>query len=206
MVWGTLVASMTLVGGGLYVANGGTVRGASSAGVRPMMATAVQSDSSGELDAIFRVPRPLDAQRWQAIVIHDSGDTVGSPASLDRQARANGLKSLGYHFVVGNGAGLKDGWVFVSSRWQDQQPGAHAAGKDADWFNRQAIGVCLVGDGDRQRFSAAQTRQTVQLVQTLCARFNIPPERVYLHSQIAPTSSPGKHFPEARLRAALQRR
>jgi N-acetyl-anhydromuramyl-L-alanine amidase AmpD len=115
-----------------------------------------------------------------------------------------GLRSLGYHFVVGNGNGMDDGELFVSSRWMQQQAGAHTAGDNADWFNRQAIGICLVGDGDRQRFSPTQLRRTMQLAQLLAQRLGIPSDRVYLHSQIAPTTSPGRFFPEAELRTSLR--
>jgi N-acetyl-anhydromuramyl-L-alanine amidase AmpD len=156
------------------------------------------------LEAVLRTTQPVQANRWQAIVIHDTGQLVGTPATLDDRARSMGLRSLGYHFVVGNGNGMDDGELFVSSRWMQQQAGAHTAGDNADWFNRQAIGICLVGDGDRQRFSPTQLRRTMQLAQLLAQRLGIPSDRVYLHSQIAPTTSPGRFFPEAELRTSLR--
>jgi N-acetyl-anhydromuramyl-L-alanine amidase AmpD len=96
--------------------------------------------------------------------------------------------------------------LYVGARWMNQQAGAHTAGDNADWFNRHAIGICLVGDGDRQRFNPSQLRRTMQLAQLLAQRLGIPADRVYLHSQVAPTTSPGRFFPESDLRAAVQAR
>lgn len=206
VVWMALVAAMTVVGGGLWLAQGGRIEN-----VQPLVATSTQPVSapapvSSALEAVLRTRQPLQSNRWQAIVIHDTGQLVGTPATLDERARAAGLRGLGYHFVVGNGNGMDEGELFVSGRWMNQEPGAHTAGDNADWFNRQAIGICLVGDGDRQRFSPAQIRRTTQLVHLLAQRLNIPSDRVYLHSQIAPTTSPGRFFPESDLRAALRAR
>ncbi|HLP83843.1 MAG TPA: peptidoglycan recognition family protein [Phycisphaerales bacterium] len=211
VVWMALFAAMTVVGGGLWLAQGGKL-----ADVQPLMATSTMTSGAtasgiapanpSALEPIFRTGQPIQSGRWQAIVIHDTGQLVGTPASLDERARGMGLRSLGYHFVVGNGNGMDDGELFVSSRWMNQDAGAHTAGDNADWFNRQAIGICLVGDGDRQRFSAQQIRRATQLAQLLAQRLGIPADRVYLHSQIAPTTSPGRFFPEREFRAGLSGR
>lgn len=199
----SLAGALTLVGGGLWLTGNTTkVPGA----VAPMLATTstleVPSRVSA-LDAVFNLKQPVQASRWQAIVIHDSGELVGSPRAMDEKATTAGLKGLGYHFVVGNGSGMTDGQVFVGERWMGQRAGAHTAGDKGEWFNQNAIGVCMVGDGNRARFTASQTSATIDLVRALCIKLNIPADRVYLHSQLAPTTSPGRFFPEAQLRAAL---
>lgn len=207
LVWASFVAAMTVVGGGLWLADGGRTAASpqgSTATITPLMATS--GASSSELDVIYRTVTPVDAGRWQAIVIHDSGDSVGTFDSLDKQARASGLRGVGYHFVIGNGNGMVDGELAICPRWSNQTPGAHTAGPDADWYNRQAIGICLVGDGDRQRFTPAQVRRLAQLVRSLAQRLGIPQDRVYLHSQLAQTNSPGKFFPEATFRAQIAAR
>lgn len=157
------------------------------------------------MEAVLNLQQGIKSGRWQAIVIHDSGELVGSPRTLGERHTAMGLKGLGYHFVVGNGSGMSDGQVFVGERWLGQTSGAHTAGEKGEWFNQNAIGVCMVGDGNRARFTTSQTSATIELVRTLCAKLNIPADRVYLHSQLAPTTSPGRFFPEAQLRAALAR-
>ncbi len=201
----SLAGALTLVGGGLWLTgNTKNVPG----NVAPMLATSTDvlgsaSTRGSAMDAVFNLQQPVQGGRWQAIVIHDSGELVGSPRTLDDKATQMGLKGLGYHFVIGNGSGMTDGQVFVGERWIAQRSGAHTAGDKGEWFNQNAIGVCMVGDGNRSRFSASQTSATIELVRSLCAKLNIPADRVYLHSQLAPTTSPGRFFPEAQLRAAL---
>ena len=201
-VWATFIIAITLVAGGLWLGNAKNLKlNPSTLAVQPMLATASATDVESVLRA---VQTPIQPGRWQAIVIHDSASRVATPGSLDQRAKSMGLKGLGYHFVIGNGNGMVDGELHTTARWLTQDFGAHAAGQNADWFNRNAIGICLVGDGDLDRFTPAQTRRLLQLVDLLAQRLNIPPERIYLHSQIAPTTSPGKYFPETTLRAHLR--
>jgi hypothetical protein len=203
IVWGAFLGAMIFVGGGLYLADAKTISAAPTT-ITPLLATT--SVGAEGLDSILRTSTPVQQGRWQAIVIHDSGQTAATPSQMDDAARRQGLRGLGYQFVIGNGNGMDDGELFVSQRWMDQVPGAHAAGDNADWFNRNAVGICLVGDGNRQRFTPAQSKRLIETVRTLCERLSIPADRVYLHSQIAPTSSPGRLFQEAALRQALMGR
>jgi N-acetyl-anhydromuramyl-L-alanine amidase AmpD len=201
-VWATFVGAMTLVGGGLWLGNHRNLADVpTNLAVQPLMATA----SATSVESVLRnIQSQIQPGRWQAIVIHDSATTVATPAQLDQRAKDQGLRGIGYHFVLGNGNGMSDGELHATARWLTQQPGAHTAGQNADWFNRQAIGICLVGDGDRDRFSPAQTRRLLELVDLLRTRLNIPADRIYLHNQLAPTTSPGRYFPETTLRAHLR--
>ncbi|MDX2131925.1 MAG: peptidoglycan recognition family protein [Planctomycetota bacterium] len=199
VVWGALLASMTVVGGGLVMLDTGERSTGEGFSLPPLAVMA----SAGGLESILSTPTPIESGRWQAIVIHDSGTLSGSPESLDEQARRLGLRGLGYHFVLGNGSGLRDGQVHVGGRWLRQNPGAHAAGKNADWLNRNAIGICVVGDGERATFTEAQRVRLAQLVEMLMRECQIPADRVYLHREVASTPSPGKFFPEASFRQAI---
>lgn len=199
MVWTSLLGAMTIVGGGLFLLNGGPGSTGGGLSIPPLMALAGPST----VEQVFNPSVPIAKGRWQAIVIHDSGSPVGTPASMDAQARAMNLNGLGYHFVLGNGSGLDDGEIHMGARWMNQTPGAHAAGKDADWFNLNSIGICMVGDGDRQKPTAAQMRGLVQLTASLARQLNIPADRIYFHSDIAQTTSPGRLFPKQEFRAAV---
>lgn len=187
---------MTLACGGLYLLNGAPKARLDGLALPALLA------SSGDysVDAIFGTRAPLDRARWQAVVIHHSGSPTGKPDQLDAIARSQGLKELGYHFVIGNGNGMADGELFVGRRWRDQVPGAHVGGKDGDWYNQRAIGICVVGDGDRGRLTDAQLDRLTELTASLCRRLGIPPSHVYLHSDLAPTTSPGRLFPAATFR------
>lgn len=198
-VWGSLLGAMTLVVGGLLALDRSRAPSTEGMTLPPLVATSTPDS----VDVIFRTTSPLDARRWKAIVIHDTGSPSGSPDALDAAARKAGLRSLGQHFVIGNGKGMADGELHVGGRWMSQSLGAHTAGPNSDWYNRNAIGICLVGDGDRKTFSPAQMRRLVQLVDALCQELGIPADQVFLHSQLAQTTSPGRLFPDAAFRAQL---
>lgn len=199
IVWAALLGAMSGVGALLFALDGKSVPRVDGLALPALVAPAGPSS----VEVILKTRKPLDGQRWQSIVIHHSGAMVGSPASLDAQARSFGLQGLGYHFVIGNGRGIDDGELHVGYRWLDQAPGAHAAGKDADWYNLHAIGICLVGNGDRGEFTPGQLRRLTQVVDTLAREFKIPRERIVFHSDIAPVSSPGMLFPKAAFREQL---
>jgi hypothetical protein len=166
---------------------------------------AVAASGPTSIDAIFSTRVPLEPGRWKAIVLHHSGSGFGTPATIAAQHRAMGLDGLGYHFVVGNGSGMDDGDLHVGYRWLRQLPGAHAAGPHGEWYNRSAIGICLVGDGRSGEFSDTQVRQLARLVSELSRRLGIPSDKVYLHSEIAAADDPGQFFPEAAFREQLAR-
>jgi hypothetical protein len=193
--------SMTMVGGLLWTLQGGTTPRLDGLALPAMVSAAGPSS----IEAVFSTRQPVAAQKWQAIVIHHSGSAFGTPGSIEAQHRAMNLDGLGYHFVVGNGSGLGAGEVHVGYRWLDQLPGAHVAGEQGDWYNRNAIGVCLVGDGRKRPFDQEQMRRSVQLVSALCERLDISPAQVYLHSDVAPIESPGRFFVEAAFREQLAR-
>lgn len=198
-VWMSLVAAMTVVGGALIAMDRKPAVGGDGLALPPLMS--VSGPNSVEL--VLNTRSPLERNKWKSIVIHDSGSPVGSPATLDSLAKERGLKGIGYDFVIGNGNGMADGEIHVTNRWMQQVAGAHASGTRADEFNRTGIGICLVGDGNRQQFTRAQTDRLVQLIDLLSREMGIPPERVYLHSDIAQTSSPGRLFPASVVRAQL---
>lgn len=193
---------MTVVAGFL-VATGG--------GLRPIPVASSLAGSPSAPETSFADAIPLDHSRWKSIVIHHSGSPSGSPESLDRSHRALGFRSLGYHFVIGNGIDFGDGAVARGPRWLAQQPGAHVherapgATPDALWLNEHAIGVCLIGNGDRRPFTDAQLRAVIDLVMDLQREFGIPDNQVFLHSDLAPVASPGRFFPLASFETALAR-
>ena len=186
------------VAAAFLVATGGGLRSI------PIAATLTDDGMTGA------APTELDHARWKAIVIHHSGSPGGSPESIERLHRSWGFASLGYHFVIGNGIDFGDGAVFVGPRWTKQEPGAHVAKRqagatpDADWFNQHAIGICLVGNGERRSFTEAQIRQLEALVIELQRELGIPDNQVYLHSDLAAVANPGRFFPVAAFESALR--
>jgi N-acetyl-anhydromuramyl-L-alanine amidase AmpD len=197
LVWGSFLAAMTLVVAMLSMGSEGMSPGylMSSLGAR------------GEArpdDPIFRLGAPLDRQRWTSIVIHHSGEPAGDAESIRRLHESYGYRGLGYHFLIGNGNGLGDGVVHVGYRWDEQLPGVHTGGPESDHYNQHAIGICLVGNGDRRPFTARQLANLVSLVQRLQRQLEIPARRVYLHRDLAEgVSSPGRYFASGALQEQL---
>lgn len=196
VVWASLAGSMTAVTALLLALDGGT--GARLDGFAlPALAATTGTTS---IEAVFDTREPVEPGRWQAIIIDHSGAAYGTPASIDEQHRALGLRGLGSDFVIGNGNGMSDGEVHVGYRWLTQQPGAHTAGADGEWYNRHAIGITLVGDGSRRPFTDAQMKRLLDLVSALASEYDIPPQRVVLHGDVAPVAGPGRYFPGAAFR------
>jgi hypothetical protein len=201
VVWGSFMGAMTGVGGLFWVLQGGPAPRLDGLALTPAVAAAGPSS----IEAVFKTRAPIASKQWQAIVIHHSGSVYGSPATIEAQHRAMNINGLGYHFVLGNGSGMDDGEVHVGYRWLDQLPGAHVAGPKGDWYNRHAIGICLVGDGRRKPFTEEQMRRLVQLVSALAEQLQIPADHIYLHSEVSSADDPGRLFPEAAFREQLAR-
>jgi hypothetical protein len=199
IVWSTLIASMTCVGGVMLMLDG-----SSPARTDSTVLTYPVGPQIDQLETIWNTRRPVDRDRWTHIVIHASGASHGDGASIARDHEARGFRGLGYHFVLGNGRGAPDGSMYIGYRWLDQLPGVHAGGPSADYLNRHSIGICLVGDGDRRQPTEAQMTRLIELVRSLRTEFDIPASGVLLHSQVANTTSPGRFFPAAEFRERLE--
>ena len=139
---------------------------------------------------------PVGKSRWKNIVVHHSASSKGSLKSMDmyhRQKRKmeNGLA---YHFVIGNGRGSPDGKIEIGNRWKRQIKGGHLA---SDAQNYVSLGICLVGNFDVSKPTAAQMKSLTALTAYLMRRCNISKSAVKSHQQIntRPTACPGKQFP-----------
>lgn len=196
IVWASLVGSMTAVTALLMALDHGSPARLDGIALPAMAATR----SNVSIEAVFQTRAPVEDGQWLAIVIDHTGSPFGTPASIDAEHKAMGLKGLGYDFVIGNGQGMGDGEIHVGERWLEQVPGAHTAGPDGDWYNRHAIGIAMVGDGTRRGFSQLQMTRLLDLVSALAREYHIPPERIVLHSDVAPVAGPGRYFPAASLR------
>ena len=144
---------------------------------------------------------------WRAMVIHHSLTKEGNAAMFDDYHR-NGhkWKGVGYNFVIGNGNGSKDGAVEVTFRWRQQIAGAHCGGTPGNWANKDAIGICLVGDFTYSRPTHRQMQSLLKLVRFLQNRYNIPKNRIYSHRETpgytGGTKCPG-NFPMASFKSML---
>lgn len=137
--------------------------------------------------------------RWKYIIVHNSGTRQGNAKAFDNYHRKvrkmpNGLA---YHFVIGNGSSSGDGEIEIGNRWVRQINGGHVA---SDYLNNIAIGICLVGDFNRDLPTKTQLAALDELIEYLRRRCGKSDGKVIVvkgHKQInpKPTDCPGDRFP-----------
>ena len=160
------------------------------------------------LDTFFvKSVRIAHLREWKYVVLHHTATEVGSVESIDathklrKDANGNPWRGIGYHFLIGNGYGMKDGEVAATFRWKEQSDGAHAG--DAQ-YNHLGIGICLVGNFETEPPTPAQMKSLVHLMRTLRSECHIGTDGIVRHTDIKPTACPGKKFPWDTLLSSLK--
>ncbi len=139
--------------------------------------------------------------RWRYIVVHNSGTGQGSASAFEHYHRyvrkmPNGMA---YHFVIGNGTSTKNGQIEIGNRWHAQLQGGHV---HSDFLNNIAVGICFVGDFNRNEPTKAQLGAAAELVDYLRRKVGrVGGQRAVVrpHKEINPprwpTDCPGDEFP-----------
>lgn len=160
------------------------------------------------------IPSGRLERRWTAVVIHHSATVKGNAAFFNKahegrvDVNGNHWKGIGYDFVIGNGTISRDGQVEVTFRWRQQITGAHCRTDGSNWANREAVGICLVGDFSKTAPTRRQMQSLIRLVHFLQDRYNIPAGRIYGHRDtpgVKVTDCPGRKFSMWWLRRLLAR-
>ena len=150
---------------------------------------------------------PVKRGRWQYIIVHNSGTRQGNArifANYHRNVRKM-KNGLAYHFVIGNGTSSGDGEIEIGPRWTQQINGGHVA---SDYLNNIAIGICFVGDFNRDTPTKAQLAALEEIIKYLRKRVGRSKGRVLIvkaHREInpKPTDCPGNRFPYGWLRRSF---
>jgi N-acetyl-anhydromuramyl-L-alanine amidase AmpD len=149
---------------------------------------------------------PNKADRpWKYIVLHHSANPAGNYDQIDAEHRKIlGYDGCGYHFVIGNGTDSADGRIEVAQRWVNQKHGVHCRNARSAEVDEYGIGICFVGDLDKEPPTPRQVAAAKALIAYLSSRYAIAPNRVETHAHLAatPTVCPGKHFPSGAFLAA----
>jgi hypothetical protein len=137
--------------------------------------------------------------RWKYIIVHNSGTRQGNARIFDTYHRRvrRMQNGLAYHFVIGNGRSSGNGEIEIGPRWTRQINGGHVA---SDYLNNIALGICLVGDLNRDLPTKAQLEALDELITYLRGRVGKikgRPAIVLPHKKInpKPTDCPGDRFP-----------
>jgi hypothetical protein len=140
---------------------------------------------------------------WKHIVLHHTAADRGSLESIHeahlrrRDSNGNPWLGIGYHFVIGNGRGMKDGAIEPSFRWRQQLHGAHAGKVD---YNQSGIGICLVGNFEKYAPTKAQLNSVRRLIGHLQSTYKIHAKNVIGHGDLKQTACPGRHFSIAKVK------
>jgi len=133
------------------------------------------------------------APRWNWITVHHSvftsdGDSLA--ASLDTVQRIQRVHmdnedyaDIGYHYLIDRQGRVIEG---RSLRWQ----GAHAGGTN----NVGNVGICLLGNFEIERPTAAALRSLERLIVELQRELRIPRQNVRPHRDWKETECPGRHL------------
>ena len=133
------------------------------------------------------------APRWKWITVHHSvftseGDSLA--ASLDTVQRIQRVHmdnedyaDIGYHYLIDRQGRVIEG---RSLRWQ----GAHAGGSN----NVGNVGICLLGNFEVERPTAAALRSLERLIVELQRELRIPRRNVRPHRDWKETECPGRHL------------
>jgi outer membrane biosynthesis protein TonB len=139
--------------------------------------------------------------RWRYIVVHNSGTKQGNAKAFDYyHKRVRKMQNgLAYHFVIGNGTSSGDGEVEIGNRWVRQINGGHV---HSDYLNNIALGICLVGDFNRQvptRKSLESLEELIRYLRNRVGKIDGKPSVVKAHREINPprwpTDCPGDRYP-----------
>lgn len=140
------------------------------------------------------------SSRWKYIVIHHSAGSRGSIRLLQRVHRQrqpyDPIDAIPYHYIIGNGNGLKMGEVTSDWRGKCNIWGAHVSASNRD-YNFRGIGICLIGNFENTNVPDAQYASLVNLTGKLMRKYGILPENVQGHGYLKgeATKCPGKYFP-----------
>ncbi|MFH2001703.1 MAG: N-acetylmuramoyl-L-alanine amidase [Planctomycetota bacterium] len=104
-------------------------------------------------------------------------------AYQDLHKNTKGWADIGYHFIIDRAGRI---WEGRELKYQ----GAHAGNSEK---NKGNIGICLLGDYDRQELTEAQKEMVAGFLKKLCRIYKIDPRtNLYTHRELNATECPGK--------------
>jgi len=128
---------------------------------------------------------------WKYIVIHHSATAAGSVNAFHKFHSKQGYGGIAYHFVIGNGNGMKDGEVEETFRWEQQMSGTHVSVNSWD-HNVFGIGICLVGNLENTPPTKAQQQALKKLISKLKTRHGIKSKNIFGHKHVKHDDASGK--------------
>ena len=98
---------------------------------------------------------------------------------IDAWHKARNWSGIGYHFVILNDKHNEKADGSVENGRPTNKTGAHALG-----LNSRSLGICCIGHGDQNDFTAAQYESMYSLIRRLMTEFAIPVNKVIGHREL----------------------
>jgi len=152
-------------------------------------------------------------QGWKYIVVHHSATQAGSVKAFHRFHSKQGYGGIAYHFVIGNGNGMKDGEVQGTFRWKQQISGTHVSVNSWE-HNVFGIGICLVGNLEKSPPTKSQMDALKKLIAKLQKSHSIQSKNIFGHKHVKhddasggreQTACPGKKLDLKKLASSSDR-
>ncbi|MBA3709907.1 MAG: N-acetylmuramoyl-L-alanine amidase [Planctomycetes bacterium] len=147
----------------------------------PRAVWAVQTIDTANADPMAKIYR---------ITVHHSsehGDATGDPVDMlrlfEKNHKLKGWACIGYHFIIAT-----DGRVYEGRPLAYQ--GAHAGGDN----NIGNVGVCLLGNFERDRVPEVQRAALISVLDRLSNRFEIARTEIHGHREFKTTDCPGRYL------------
>lgn len=123
-----------------------------------------------------------ELKKIKFIVIHHSQRKIDSTKSIKKRHLKRGWEDIGYHYVIGKRGKLYSGR-------SEKFIGAHVFG-----FNRNSIGICLIGDFDKEKPTKKQLETLTKFLKDKMKQNNIKIKDIKGHREFpnVTKSCPGK--------------
>ena len=120
----------------------------------------------------------------KTIVIHHSGNADTPEKIRNLHINIKGWEDIGYHFMIDREGKLLRGRNL-------ETVGAHVYG-----YNEDSIGVCLLGNLDKENAKEKQLEMLRRLIGMLCKEFDLNNKNIRLHRDFpnVTKSCPGKNI------------
>ncbi len=109
------------------------------------------------------------ARQINSIVIHHSGNTDTVESIRNLHVNTNKWDDIGYHFIID-----RRGELFIGR--EIDKIGAHVSG-----FNEDSIGICLLGNFDKENPNEIQLDMLKWLLNMLTKEYNLNKENIKFH-------------------------
>lgn len=119
------------------------------------------------------------------IVLHHTATSTATPQLVHEAHITNGWSGIGYHFLI-----RKDGTIYRGR--PENAVGAHVLN-----YNSKSFGICLEGNFENEKITAAQEKAVTSLCGMLMDKYSI--SKIYGHRDLYSTACPGKNFPFERI-------